>query len=465
MLVCDLLAIGTSYLIAYEIRYLLGTPMPITAARIESDSWLLAIMAPAACFALSWVGLYQSRTYESVTGIVKAVGKAQIFAGLVLLSAMYLGKRADVSRLLLQIYLLVNTVLLIAGKLITRFLLMTRSGWLRPRRRWNVVIVGDQHDAQRYMQVLREHPYWKVHIGAVVPPAAPWRGRQAYANGAVPRTEEQHWYEILGRYAVDEVVAVSQWEDAPEFATLAEVCRFRGLTFRILVTMPEVPNGTYQIDDLGKGSYLISLDTVPQEWLPLFVKRSIDILGAVVGLIVCGIVYPWYAYRLRRESPGPVIFKQQRGGLNGREFTIYKFRTMYLDAEIRLHELKQRNEMRGNIFKIKDDPRVTPSGKIMRRLHLDELPQFWNVLKGDMSLVGARPCPMNEVNSYQWHEMRRLSMKPGVTGPWQVSGNQRISDFEEIVRLDCDYIDRWSLWRDLKILTRTIVTVTRAEGW
>lgn len=465
MLLCDVIALLASYAAAYWLRDVVSSYDRGTMRPIDDELWLLAIILPASCFALYRSGLYQSRNYESPRAIAKSVVKAQVIAGLILLSAMYLAKRWEVSRLFLQIFLAIGAIALISGKLVTRWLLMRRAERSRARKRWRVAVVGDRLHAERYMRLLREHPFWAIEVAAVIPPSMSWEVRRAAGDGLAPQSQELRWSEILSEQVIDEVVAVSPWEEAAGFAGLAEACRGRGLIFRILIEMPATPVGTYHVDDLGGGSYLVSLETIPQEFIPLMVKRSIDIAGAIVGLLICALVYPWYAWRLRRESPGPVIFKQPRGGQNGRVFTVYKFRTMHPDAEQRLKDLRERNDMRGSIFKMKDDPRITETGRLMRALHLDELPQFWNVLKGDMSLVGPRPCPMGEVVQYDWHEKRRLSMKPGITGPWQVFGNHEINDFAEIVRLDCQYIDSWSLWQDCKILTKTLQRVMHADGW
>lgn len=270
---------------------------------------------------------------------------------------------------------------------------------------------------------------------------------------------------VLREHVVDEVVVVSPWREGVDLEELAGVCKERGVTFRTLVEMPPARGGSYHVEDLGMGLYLLSMETIPQETLALFIKRLLDIIGATVGLILCGLVYLWYGPKIHRESPGPVLFRQTRVGQNGRLFTLYKFRTMCLDAEKRLKELHSGNEMKGNIFKIKDDPRVTPTGRVLRRRHLDELPQFWNALKGEISLVGTRPPTPNEVAQYLPHHCRRLSMKSGITGLWQLNGNGVVNDFEEIVRLDCEYIDKWSLWLDCKILANTVMKVMRGSAW
>lgn len=167
---------------------------------------------------------------------------------------------------------------------------------------------------------------------------------------------------------------------------------------------------------------------------------------------------------LKLESPGPLVFKQKRVGKNGRYFYIYKFRSMYKDAEERKAALMEKNEMKGLMFKMTDDPRVTKVGKFIRATSIDELPQFWNILKGDMSLVGTRPPTVDEFQQYEARHKRRLSMKPGLTGMWQVSGRSNIEDFEEVVRMDLDYIDNWSLQLDAKIILKTIVVIFKKVG-
>lgn len=195
------------------------------------------------------------------------------------------------------------------------------------------------------------------------------------------------------------------------------------------------------------------------DYKELGIKRLIDIVGSLVGICFMLVAMAFVAPAIKLESKGPVIFKQKRVGKNGRYFYVYKFRSMYIDAEERKKELMAQNEMQGLMFKMKDDPRITKVGKFIRKTSIDELPQFINVLKGDMSLVGTRPPTINEFRQYQGHHKRRLSMKPGITGMWQAYGRSTVTDFDEIVKMDLDYIDHWSLGLDMKILCRTVVAV------
>ena len=200
------------------------------------------------------------------------------------------------------------------------------------------------------------------------------------------------------------------------------------------------------------------------DWKMLFIKRMMDIAGALAGLLITAVVTVLLAPPLLIESPGPLFFAQQRVGKNGRFFKIYKFRSMYRDAEERKKELEGRNEMNGFMFKMKDDPRITKVGKFIRKTSIDELLQFYNVLRGDMSLVGTRPPTVDEFRQYESHQKRRLSAKPGITGLWQVSGRNNIKDFEDVVRLDVQYIDNWSIGLDIKILLKTIRVVFEKGG-
>ena len=194
------------------------------------------------------------------------------------------------------------------------------------------------------------------------------------------------------------------------------------------------------------------------------VKRLMDIVGGLLGCILTIVVTPFVAAAIRLDSPGPVFFAQTRIGKNGRRFKIYKFRSMYIDAEERKKELEKQNEMHGLMFKMDNDPRITRVGRFIRKTSIDELPQFFNIVKGDMSLVGTRPPTEDEFEQYDFHYRRRISMTPGLTGLWQISGRSDIVDFDEVVKLDLEYIDNWSIGLDIKILFKTVWVVLTGKG-
>jgi exopolysaccharide biosynthesis polyprenyl glycosylphosphotransferase len=231
------------------------------------------------------------------------------------------------------------------------------------------------------------------------------------------------------------------------FLNIIDSTRFASWNYHKFMDRPTIISHTVELD--------------PDQ---LLFKRIFDITGSIAGLILLGISYLIFAPLIKLMSPGPVFFKQLRVGRNGRRFTMYKYRSMTADAEERKKELLDRNELEGAIFKIKDDPRVTRLGRLMRKFSFDELPQFINVFRGDMSLVGTRPPTPDEVHSYQkWH-YRRMSIRPGMTGLWQVSGRNRIQNFNEIVKLDLKYIDSWSIWLDIQILFKTFFVIFQRDA-
>lgn len=211
------------------------------------------------------------------------------------------------------------------------------------------------------------------------------------------------------------------------------------------------------------GLNVITFSTKFYKLSHVIAKRLMDIIGSIIGLVICGIVAIFLVPQIKKDG-GPAIFAQNRVGKNGRIFKFYKFRSMYIDAEERKQELMAHNTMSGGMFKMDNDPRVTPIGRFIRKTSLDELPQFWNVLRGDMSLVGTRPPTVDEYEKYTPEQKKRLSFKPGITGLWQVSGRSEITDFDEVVKLDVSYIDEWTIWSDIKILLKTIKVVFMRDG-
>ena len=200
------------------------------------------------------------------------------------------------------------------------------------------------------------------------------------------------------------------------------------------------------------------------DYKELAFKRAIDIVGSLVGLCIMAVAMIFVVPAIKLESKGPVFFKQKRVGKNGRYFYVYKFRSMYMDAEERKKELMAQNEIAGGVmFKMKDDPRITKVGRVIRKFSIDELPQFFNVVGGSMSLVGTRPPTLDEVEKYERKQWRRISIKPGITGMWQVNGRSKIDNFDDIVEMDVEYIDNWSLMSDIKIILKTFIVLLKHD--
>ena len=264
-------------------------------------------------------------------------------------------------------------------------------------------------------------------------------------------------------YQIDDVVFKLPGQGQKALFELITDFEDMGANCHYALDVPTGARGNATMEMFGE-MFMATYTLRTQSTWQLVIKRVMDICGAVVGLILCGIISIFLIPAIKLDSPGPAIFSQIRIGKNGRRFKFYKFRSMYVDAEERKKELMKNNEMDGLMFKMEDDPRITKVGKFIRKTSLDEFPQFWNVLVGDMSLVGTRPPTEDEFNKYNGHYKRRLMMTPGITGLWQVSGRSSITDFDEVVKLDLEYIDNWSLLGDIKILFKTVISVIKRDG-
>lgn len=270
---------------------------------------------------------------------------------------------------------------------------------------------------------------------------------------------------LIHTYSVDQVYIMNRKSvDGKKVQRILDICTEMGVTTRVIADNYRAKNAQCYVSSVGTFP-VITYHTVSLNSSSKAIKRIVDIIGSLVGIILSSPLMLATAIAIKLESDGPVLFKQERVGMNGRHFKIYKFRSMCQDAEAKKAELMEQNEMGDDMmFKMKDDPRVTKVGKFIRKTSLDELPQFFNVLKGDMSLVGTRPPTVDEVNQYKRTHWRRISIKPGITGMWQVSGRSTITDFDEIVELDTQYIDQWSLILDIQIMFKTVWQVVARKG-
>lgn len=267
---------------------------------------------------------------------------------------------------------------------------------------------------------------------------------------------------LIEEEAVDEVIITLPWMYHRKIMSIVRECERRRVSARIVPDLFQMSLSQVDVDDLG-GVPLVGVREVGFGQGALLVKRGMDVVGAALGLVLGAPLLALIALAIRLDSPGPIVFRQTRVGAGGKTFEMYKFRSMRKGAEEEMEQLRELNEADGPIFKMRDDPRLTHAGRFLRRTSLDELPQLWNVLRGEMSLVGPRPPLPLEVSRYmEWHK-KRLEVRPGMTGLWQVSGRSMLS-FDEMALLDIYYIENWSLWLDFKILLRTIPRVLFGDG-
>jgi exopolysaccharide biosynthesis polyprenyl glycosylphosphotransferase len=418
--------------------------------------WRYITPEPAAlpiALGLGWVailasfGLYRPRARLSIRSEAVDVVRATGVLAAITLSLFFVFRLPDVSRL----FLLGFFPALAASTLLDRVVLRLIFRRLRAggRNMRFVLVAGAGPRGQAFAAKLEDHRELGLAVTGFIDDE-PWVLPRGWRHlGRLDEIET-----VLHDRIVDEVVIClpfSQWDKVDAISQIAED---EGKIVRVPMDVIGRAFSQGRMEELD-GTPVFSLVSGPDRAIALALKRTLDIVGSFAALVVLSPVLAIVAIAIRRHDGGPALFRQVRVGLHGRPFGVFKFRTMTIDAETRYHEVAALSDTRGAAFKMTKDPRITPIGRFLRRTSLDELPQFWNVLRGEMSLVGPRPAPQREVQGYDlWHR-RRLSMKPGITGLWQVTARQS-DDFEERAELDLAYIDRWSLTLDMKILLRTI---------
>lgn len=345
-----------------------------------------------------------------------------------------------------------------------------RIGWkkvIRSRKfaegeKRSILIITTDAEAANVVKTLRGDSYGTYHLAGVALLDKNKTGSMIQRVPVVAGADDVTAY--IHKNWVDEVFfALPEHVDIPK--KIMKDCNRMGVVTHVQLAALNELGKNQVVEEIAGYMVLSSSINIVSSW-QLLVKRLMDIAGGLVGCIFTGIIYIFIAPIMKVKSPGPVFFSQVRMGKNGKPFKIYKFRSMYMDAEERKKELMEKNNIKdGLMFKMDDDPRIIKGiGHFIRKTSLDEFPQFWNILKGDMSLVGTRPPTMDEWDKYELHHRRRLAIKPGLTGMWQVSGRSEITDFEEVVELDTKYIEQWSIGLDIKILFKTVTVVFTGSG-
>lgn len=415
-----------------------------------------AFLVTCAIVPVYLASLYYFRMYESFRTrrlkdiyliILRAAGASFIiFSGVVFVLKLHI-----VGRIFITGGFILSAFLL--GLVRSAVMLYFRRMRIRGFNTRNILIVGTGRRAQHFMDVIRGQESWGYRIVGLLDLDEEKRGQVIHGAPVLGTFEDIHV--ILNTNVVDEVVFVVPRSWLNKLEELLFICEARGVRVHVAVDYFSPHFSRTKFESL-QGLPFLTFDSTPDKLLHLMVKRWFDVAAAGLALVVLSPFMLALAALVKFTSRGPVFFRQGRVGLYGRQFTLYKFRTMVLDAELKLKDLMDDNEMTGPVFKMERDPRVTSLGRFLRKFSLDELPQLWNIFKGDMSIVGPRPPIPTEVAEYDTWQCRRLSMRPGLTCLWQVSGRNRISDFDRWVMLDLEYIDKWSLSLDMKIIARTI---------
>ena len=445
LLIGDLIGACLGAAAAFALRYRLLIGIESTG----DAGWLLGIFLMAAFIFNIFLSPVNEFTGRGLFAELTDVFVRQILSTVFVIVILYLAHSASrLSRLVFGYYILGSTVLI----------------WLiRLFLKWYLLNIFRIHDSGTKLLIVADSD----RIGKIVETinaANDWQ-RTVCRSFEADRTAFDEIIEYAVRNEVDEAfISVRNRDgDAKYRAFLSELIGM-GIKVDIDINLFELDiPGKKNIDEVGHYAVM----TAANNEIPvsrLMIKRMMDIAGGTVGTVIFLIAFVIVGPLIRLDSEGPVLFVQKRVGKNGRIFNFYKFRSMRSDAEEMKQQLLDQNEATGLMFKIEGDPRITRIGRFLRRTSIDELPQFWNVLKGDMSLVGTRPPTVDEYERYEaWHKSR-LSMKPGITGLWQVSGRSRITDFNEVVKLDMKYIDNWSIREDIKILLKTVGVVIGRKG-
>ncbi len=417
--------------------------------------WLVGVWIGS----LYFLGAYQSFRTKKLLEIVSDLLRGLALAFLAFGTVVFILKFFYLSRTFTAIVFIMIFIML-AG---SRFALITTLSFFR-KRGYNyreVLIVGTGKRAQSFLSLVKKHPEWGFRIAGLIDSHPELIGKEVQGHKIIGTLEAIP--DVLESTVIDDVIFLvpRSWLGKMEQAVL--YCESLGKRVSIAVDLFDMKFAKVKQNDIYHFPFL-TFETTSDKLTQLLLKRLLDLSLAAMGLLVLMPILIPVAILIKITSAGPIFFKQKRVTLNGRVFNLYKFRTMVTDAEAQLEKLRQHNEMGGPAFKMQNDPRITAIGKWLRKFSIDEFPQFFNVLKGDMSLIGPRPPIPSEVNQYEpWHR-RRLSMLPGISGLWQVSGRNKISDFDSWMKLDLTYIDTWSLWLDLKIFFKTIPVVVFGVG-
>ncbi|HSU54995.1 MAG TPA: sugar transferase [Candidatus Dormibacteraeota bacterium] len=413
---------------------------------LESYVWVYLILIPAAPLILEAQGFYNRPLLGSRRTTAWQLFKACVFMGLGLILVLFFFRMA-IARSVVAWFALFSFFLVFLKEELLRVGL--KSAITKDSFRRRFLLIGTPAETAKMRLELK---------------AKSQEAMEVFAEVELNNISLDKLVSMLHEHSVNGVIVNAKHSYFEQVEEVIRVCELEGVEAWLVAEFFKTQISRTSFDDFYGRPVLVFRTTPEASWQSVF-KQMLDFAGALALLALFAIPMLVVSILIKATSPGPIFFRQKRSGLNGRPFTIYKFRTMVTNAEQLKHELESMNEMSGPVFKVTKDPRITPIGTYLRKFSIDEFPQLFNVLRGEMSLVGPRPLPVDEVKRFNdLAHRRRLSVKPGLTCLWQVSGRNKISDFRDWVRLDLEYIDNWSFWLDVKILWMTVPVVLAGTG-
>jgi exopolysaccharide biosynthesis polyprenyl glycosylphosphotransferase len=445
----DAILLVVSLWLAHTLRYQLGQVFesipPVEAA--NAFVWLVVLVIPFGPLLLDLQGFYSYPLQKTVVKSIRQVGVALLWLAILICGCAIFFRLNLSSRSVLLLFGLIGTVALLIKERIVVVYLGSRVA--KGEHRERVIVAGSSEEVSDLLVRFRHDEGSEIEIVKTID----------IANEPISELVRS-----LHEYSVGRVIFAAARTELGRVQEAIAACELEGVEAWLVADFIRTSIARAEFDMFGSQPMLVFRSTPDLSW-ELASKRAIDFIGALFGLILLSPLLFVVAAAIKVTSPGPVIFSQMRCGRHGKPFRMFKFRSMYTDAEQRREGLEVFNQMRGPVFKLDSDPRITRLGSCLRKFSVDELPQLFNVFTGQMSLVGPRPLPTYEVDNFSDPaQRRRLSVKPGITCLWQISGRNEVQDFQTWVKLDLEYIDNWSIWLDLWILFRTIPAVLRCHG-
>jgi len=448
--VLDALLIGLTLWICYQLR---GTNFIVLDSLsnippFEKFYWILALVMPFGPLFLEAQGFYRNPAESTVARSLVCILRASFWIVLLLAVAALLLRLDFPSRSVAILFALLAPFTLLLRERLTAWGAQRRLK--QGKGREPVLLVGDGEGVKKFRGSLSSLQRLEMNFVQTIDLADP------DSSASLGRALQEH--------SVGRVILAVRSAGIDQIQKVVDRCEAEGVDVWLSAAFIQTSVARPVYDSLDRRPMLV-FRAVPDHSWEIYIKNALDFIGSFFCLLLFSPVFLVVAILVRCTSSGPIFFAQKRAGLHGKPFTMFKFRTMYVDAEERRRELLEKNQMSGPVFKLENDPRITPLGKILRKFSIDEFPQLLNVLRGEMSLVGPRPLPIYETEQFEdFAHRRRLSMKPGLTCLWQVRGRSKVTDFEEWVKMDLEYIDNWSLALDIYIILRTIPAVLLGAG-